>query len=123
MCYRCLPPCKPAGANGNRNRRLQRISKAGLFALKGGLGRCVPGCFVFLLVIIGKLNRKLLTADWCGKQRSQIGTEGEAMSKTQRLIIVGGSAAGPSAAAKAKRVNKDLEVMIFEKGDFVSYGA
>jgi flavin-dependent dehydrogenase len=45
------------------------------------------------------------------------------MSNKPRLIIVGGSAAGPSAAAKAKRVNKDLEVMMFEKGDFVSYGA
>ncbi len=45
------------------------------------------------------------------------------MSRKPRLIVVGGSAAGPSAAAKAKRVNKDLEVMIFEKGDFVSYGS
>ena len=45
------------------------------------------------------------------------------MAGKPRLIIVGGSAAGPSAAAKAKRVNKDLEVMIFEKGDFVSYGS
>jgi flavin-dependent dehydrogenase len=45
------------------------------------------------------------------------------MPRKPRLIIVGGSAAGPSAAAKAKRVNKDLEVMIFEKGDFVSYGS
>ena len=45
------------------------------------------------------------------------------MPSKPRLIIAGGSAAGPSAAAKAKRVNKDLEVMIFEKGDFVSYGA
>jgi flavin-dependent dehydrogenase len=45
------------------------------------------------------------------------------MPGKSRLIIVGGSAAGPNAAAKAKRVNKDLEVMIFEKGDFVSYGS
>ena len=45
------------------------------------------------------------------------------MPSEPRLIVVGGSAAGPSAAAKAKRVNKDLEVMIFEKGDFVSYGS
>ena len=45
------------------------------------------------------------------------------MTSKPRLIIVGGSAAGPSAAAKAKRVNADLEVMIFEKGDFVSYGS
>lgn len=48
---------------------------------------------------------------------------GQEMPGKPRLIIVGGSAAGPSAAAKAKRVNKDLEVMIFEKGDFVSYGS
>ncbi len=45
------------------------------------------------------------------------------MPRRPRLIIVGGSAAGPSAAAKAKRVNPDLEVMIFEQGDFVSYGS
>ena len=45
------------------------------------------------------------------------------MTNKPRLIIVGGSAAGPSAAAKAKRTNKDLEVTIFERGDFVSYGA
>ena len=45
------------------------------------------------------------------------------MASKPRLIIVGGSAAGPSAAAKAKRVNADFEVMIFEKGDYVSYGA
>jgi ribulose 1,5-bisphosphate synthetase/thiazole synthase len=49
--------------------------------------------------------------------------KGEAMTNQARLIIVGGSAAGPSAAAKAKRTKKDLEVTIFERGDFVSYGA
>jgi len=45
------------------------------------------------------------------------------MKSKPRLVVVGGSAAGPSAAAKAKRVNPDLEVLIFEKGNFVSYGA
>jgi flavin-dependent dehydrogenase len=45
------------------------------------------------------------------------------MSNKPRLIVVGGSAAGPTAAAKAQRVDRDLEIMIFEKGDFVSYGA
>jgi hypothetical protein len=49
--------------------------------------------------------------------------ERKPMTSKPRLIIVGGSAAGPSAAAKAKRVNPDLEVCIFEQGDFVSYGA
>ena len=45
------------------------------------------------------------------------------MAKKPKLVVIGGSAAGPSAAAKAKRVNPDLEVCIFEKGDFVSYGS
>ena len=45
------------------------------------------------------------------------------MTSKPRLVVVGGSAAGPSAAAKAKRVNPDLEVLIFEQGNFVSYGA
>ncbi|RLG93844.1 hypothetical protein DRO37_07230, partial [Candidatus Bathyarchaeota archaeon] len=38
-----------------------------------------------------------------------------------RLVVVGGSAAGMAAAAKAKRVNKKLEVIVFERGRYVSY--
>jgi flavin-dependent dehydrogenase len=45
------------------------------------------------------------------------------MPKKEKLIIMGGSAAGPSAAARAKRVNPDLEVLMFEQGRFVSYGS
>jgi flavin-dependent dehydrogenase len=45
------------------------------------------------------------------------------MSEKGKLVIIGGSAAGPSAAARAKRVNPDLEVIIFEQGQFVSYGS
>ncbi|NWG03749.1 MAG: hypothetical protein HXY44_12930 [Syntrophaceae bacterium] len=45
------------------------------------------------------------------------------MSKKQKLIIIGGSAGGPSAAARAKRVNPYLEVTMFEQGPFVSYGS
>ena len=45
------------------------------------------------------------------------------MAKKEKLLIIGGSAAGPSAAAKAKRVNSELEVIMFEKGRFVSYGS
>jgi succinate dehydrogenase/fumarate reductase flavoprotein subunit len=45
------------------------------------------------------------------------------MSKKERLVIIGGSAAGPSAAARAKRVNPNLEVTMFEQGRFVSYGS
>lgn len=41
----------------------------------------------------------------------------------KRLIIIGGDAAGMSAAAKAKRLNPDLDITVFEKGDYVSYSA
>jgi NADPH-dependent 2,4-dienoyl-CoA reductase/sulfur reductase-like enzyme len=45
------------------------------------------------------------------------------MSDKERLVIIGGSAAGPSAAARAKRVNPNLEVTMFGQGRFVSYGS
>ncbi len=45
------------------------------------------------------------------------------MPKKEKLIIMGGSAAGPSAAARAKRINPDLGITIFEQGRFVSYGS
>ena len=41
----------------------------------------------------------------------------------KRLIVIGGVAAGMSAAAKARRTQRDLEVMVFEKGSFISYAA
>lgn len=40
---------------------------------------------------------------------------------TRRLVIVGGGAGGPSAAAKAKRVDPELEVAILEAGEHVSF--
>jgi NADPH-dependent 2,4-dienoyl-CoA reductase/sulfur reductase-like enzyme len=40
----------------------------------------------------------------------------------QTILVVGGLAAGPSAASKAKRVNPEAEVFLFEQGDSVSYG-
>ena len=42
---------------------------------------------------------------------------------SRRLIVIGGVAAGMSAAAKAKRANRDLEVVVYEKGPFISYAA
>lgn len=38
-----------------------------------------------------------------------------------RLVVVGGSAAGMAAAARAKRARKDLEVVVFERSRYVSY--
>lgn len=40
-----------------------------------------------------------------------------------RVIIIGGFAAGMSAAAKLKRLQPDYEVVVYEKTDIVSFGA
>ena len=42
---------------------------------------------------------------------------------SDRFLVVGGDAAGMSAAGKAKRDDPDREVVVFERGDWVSYGA
>lgn len=41
----------------------------------------------------------------------------------ERLIVIGGDAAGMSAATQAKRRNPDLKVIAFEKSAYVSYSA
>ncbi len=41
----------------------------------------------------------------------------------KRLVVVGGGAEGPSAAAKAKRVDPELEAIILEGGEYVSFSA
>ncbi len=43
------------------------------------------------------------------------------MGDMTRVVVVGGSAAGMAAAAKAKRVDPSLDVIVFEKGGYVSY--
>ncbi|MFC4541312.1 FAD-dependent oxidoreductase [Halosolutus amylolyticus] len=42
---------------------------------------------------------------------------------TDPFVVVGGDAAGMSAASKAKREDPDLDVIVFEKGEWVSYAA
>ncbi|MCB9209962.1 MAG: FAD-dependent oxidoreductase [Ignavibacteriales bacterium] len=44
------------------------------------------------------------------------------MQEPKKIIIVGGNAAGPAAAAKAKRVNPNADVILFEAGNFISTG-
>lgn len=41
----------------------------------------------------------------------------------ERLVVIGGGAAGMSAAAKARRVQRDLEIVVYEQSGYVSYGA
>jgi NADPH-dependent 2,4-dienoyl-CoA reductase/sulfur reductase-like enzyme len=44
------------------------------------------------------------------------------MSK-ERLVVIGGDAAGMSAASQARRLNSKLEIRAFERGAFTSYSA
>lgn len=40
----------------------------------------------------------------------------------KRIVVIGGVAAGPSAASKAKRINPDADVVLYEAGSYISYG-
>lgn len=40
----------------------------------------------------------------------------------KNIIVIGGNAAGPAAAAKAKRTDPNANVMLFEAGEFISTG-
>jgi CoA-dependent NAD(P)H sulfur oxidoreductase len=42
---------------------------------------------------------------------------------SERLVVVGGVAAGLSAASRARRVNPAMEILVYEKGSDVSYSA
>ena len=44
------------------------------------------------------------------------------MNRPKNIIVIGGSAAGPAAAAKAKRVSPDSDVKMFEAGNFITTG-
>ena len=42
---------------------------------------------------------------------------------SERLVVIGGVAAGLSAASRARALNPKMEIVVLEKGDFISYGA
>jgi NADPH-dependent 2,4-dienoyl-CoA reductase/sulfur reductase-like enzyme len=42
---------------------------------------------------------------------------------TNRLIVIGGVAAGMSAAARARRTDRNLEVVVYEKSPYISFAA
>ncbi len=39
----------------------------------------------------------------------------------KRILIVGGVAGGASAAARARRLSEEAEIVVFERGEFVSF--
>ena len=44
------------------------------------------------------------------------------MKRHLRIIVIGGNAAGPAAAAKAKRFNPNADVLLIEANEFISTG-
>jgi len=38
-----------------------------------------------------------------------------------KLLIIGGVAGGATAAARARRLNEDAEIIVFERGEFISF--
>ena len=42
-------------------------------------------------------------------------------TSTQRILIVGGVAGGASAATRARRMNEDAEIIVFEKDEYISF--
>jgi flavin-dependent dehydrogenase len=45
------------------------------------------------------------------------------MKDNLNLVIVGGSAAGPTVASTARRKDPNANITLLETGDFISYGA
>ena len=43
------------------------------------------------------------------------------MSKQQKIVIIGGVAAGPKSAARARRCNPQAEIIMLERGELTSY--
>jgi NADPH-dependent 2,4-dienoyl-CoA reductase/sulfur reductase-like enzyme/rhodanese-related sulfurtransferase len=43
------------------------------------------------------------------------------MSQRKRIVIVGGVAGGASAAARARRLSEDAEIVMFERGEYISF--
>lgn len=38
-----------------------------------------------------------------------------------KIVIIGGVAAGASCAARLRRLDKDAEIILLERGDYISY--
>ncbi|MCP4902946.1 MAG: FAD-dependent oxidoreductase [bacterium] len=45
------------------------------------------------------------------------------MAKSSRVLVIGGVAAGMSAASQVKRRSPGSEVVVFERGEYISYGS
>jgi hypothetical protein len=48
---------------------------------------------------------------------------GDGNMARERLVVIGGDAAGMSAASQARRQRPDMEIIAFERGPHTSYAA
>ncbi|OGP82560.1 MAG: hypothetical protein A2Z08_06375 [Deltaproteobacteria bacterium RBG_16_54_11] len=48
---------------------------------------------------------------------------GDGSMAKERLVVIGGDAAGMTAASQARRQKRDLEIIVFERGPHTSYAA
>jgi NADPH-dependent 2,4-dienoyl-CoA reductase/sulfur reductase-like enzyme len=47
----------------------------------------------------------------------------ESLKSGKRIVVIGGVAAGLSAASKARKLRTDIEILVFEKSGHISYGS
>ncbi|MFP4453745.1 MAG: flavoprotein oxidoreductase, partial [Desulfobacterales bacterium] len=40
---------------------------------------------------------------------------------TDKLVVIGGVAGGATAAARARRLNEHAEIVVFERGPYISF--
>jgi len=52
-----------------------------------------------------------------------IGTKGRTDMAREKLIVIGGDAAGMSAASQARRRRPELEIVVFERSPHTSFSA
>jgi NADPH-dependent 2,4-dienoyl-CoA reductase/sulfur reductase-like enzyme len=43
------------------------------------------------------------------------------MPTKQKVLIIGGVAGGATAAARLRRLDENIEIIMFEKGDYISF--
>lgn len=40
-----------------------------------------------------------------------------------KVVVIGGVAGGPSFATRLRRLNEDMDIVMFERGDHISYAS
>ncbi|MBN1402520.1 MAG: FAD-dependent oxidoreductase, partial [Anaerolineae bacterium] len=63
--------------------------------------------------------RYTASSDWA--DRIRVWRSQEARDVGKRIVVIGGVAAGPKAAARARRLDPDAEITIIEKDEILSY--